>query len=749
MNGRGVNGVTKVFPQFLGGFRTGRWGAAIAACSGSTGLVSLAFGLTGPLAQAQVPPLPTPNLNLQITVNSAQDGPVLPDEQLTLREAIELANGSLTLEQLSEAERAQVSPATAGNSQIGFNLPAEQTTIRLQSGLPPLASPGLVLDGTTQSTYEAGVSAINELPLPVPVVAIAPAEGQFILRGLTVAADGVTIRGLSIYGFTQPHGLTASTPPADIFIAHRFAPPDVRKHPIPANFSVFYADDAPPKGVVIENNWIGIPPTCRDTACARTGTEPRSAFGVSVFNAVDTVIRRNWIADHDGSGIITGARATGTRITENAILGNGLAGMPDAIRLEGEVNQSEITGNLMCGNDGSGVYLFKPSGSVRVNNNQIVYNGRRFRRAAVYLMGSNHDVTENQIRYQAGPGVVVAAYPTSVANQIVNNRFSALEGLSIDLITHNQTGVFDYAIGDGPNPPRNSSNRRRDTGNAAIAAPQFVSESFMALGAVSTAATDTPLLQSPEQVSNVQVFGQADPGAQIELYRVTETGDNGALAEPLATTAADAAGRFSATLNNVRLGERVSAIATLPTYGTSEPAAAATIQSVNATANLPTGVPAGSPPRCVTSVVQQPPPEEPPPEEPITLTVPKNVHFALDQSNISAASAKVLDRIAAVLQANPTITVDIIGHTDPRASDAYNLELGRRRAISARNYLIRKGIAPERMTIRSQGERERLTQGTSRVDYARDRRAEFIYKDARNIEVIVQEEDLQIEGGGR
>jgi hypothetical protein len=51
------------------------------------------------------------------------------------------------------------------------------------------------------------------------------------------------------------------------------------------------------------------------------------------------------------------------------------------------------------------------------------------------------------------------------------------------------------------------------------------------------------------------------------------------------------------------------------------------------------------------------------------------------------------------------------------------------------------------MTIRSFGETQRKTEGNTRVDYARDRRTEIIYKDVRGIELIVepQEQDLQIE----
>lgn len=52
------------------------------------------------------------------------------------------------------------------------------------------------------------------------------------------------------------------------------------------------------------------------------------------------------------------------------------------------------------------------------------------------------------------------------------------------------------------------------------------------------------------------------------------------------------------------------------------------------------------------------------------------------------------------------------------------------------------------MTIRSFGEQQPISAGDTRLDFARDRRVELIYKDARNIEVIVQEEDLQLEPAG-
>lgn len=697
-----------------------------------TAFVSLPLSLLALPAFSQ----PAPSA-VRVIVNSNQDGPVQADAGLTLREAILLVNGSLALSQLSATEQAQVQPLTESGSRIEFNLPTGQTTIRVTDGLPHLERPGTVIDGTTQPGYNGDRSAINELAIPVPIVTLTPAPNAEVFRGLVVTADGVTIRGLSLYGFTSTHRSTASTPPADIFISHRQPPPDIRKHPTPANFSPFYSDDVPPKNVVIENNWLGLPPSADGSALPDT----RSAFGVSVFNGVGTTIRRNWIANHDGSAIITSVNADNLRVTENVITANGVAGMPDALRFEGRVQDAQVIGNLICGNDGSGVYLFKPEGAVQLQGNQIIFNGRRLRRSAVYLMGSNHQVLGNEIRYQAGPGVVVASYPRSVNNQIRDNRFSNLEGLSIDLVTQQGADVYDYQRGDGPNPQRNSPNRRKETGNAAINSPQFLSREFVATNPVNA-----------EGRTSVEVLGTADPGSQIEIYRVAGTEDGyGPLDQLVATAATDAQGKFNVTVNEVRLGERLSAIATHPSDGTSEPARTALVRSPDTpTPDAPAPQPATSAPRCTTPYAEKPPAEPPPapPPTPIRLSVPKNIHFALDKDFISPASARVLDRIAQVLRENPSIVVEIEGHTDPRATDAYNLDLGMRRAMSARNYLLRRGVRAERMTIRSFGERQRLSQGRTRLDYARDRRVEFTYKDIRDIEVIVQEEDLQIESQG-
>jgi outer membrane protein OmpA-like peptidoglycan-associated protein len=660
----------------------------------------------------------------QITVNTNADGDIKADQELTLREALEITNGSLNLDLLTDRERAQVKSTNNKNSQISFDLSLNNTTIKLRKPLPNISNANLVIDGTTQTGYDAATSFAQEVPIPKPIVAIAPMEGVEIFRGLTIVADGVTIRGLSIYGFNAIESVPTTTPSGDIFISHQAPPPDTSQQP--AQFAPFYDRDRPPQGVIIEANWLGIMPN---------GDMPKqtSSFGIYLFNSTDTIIKHNRIAYHEGSGILTSVKATGTQIIENAITGNGFDGMPHGIHLEGEVDKLLIKGNTLCANDGSGVYLFKTKGAIAIEDNRIIFNDRSTNYAAIYLMGNDHQVTNNQISHQRGAGIAIAAYPKSDRNLIRKNTFTALSGLSIDLISERRTSDRDFVTGDGININRDSNFRRVDTANGAINAPRFLARSF-------------PMFSQ----SQTNIDGTADPNTEIDLYRVTGKVDAslpyGALSEYLTTVKTDANGKFGATLTNLQVGDTISAIATDPQYGTSEPAYNARIVNPDLSVPIATN-PQSKIPACTT------PPqiaEIPPPTQPIILSVPRQVHFALDRDFISANSAKILDRVANVLKQYPTIIINLSGHTDPRANDEYNRELGFRRSRSVRNYLMRQGIASERMTVRSLGETQRAAQGDQAIDYASDRRVEIEFSDIRDVEIKFenQQEDLQLEKSG-
>ena len=66
--------------------------------------------------------------------------------------------------------------------------------------------------------------------------------------------------------------------------------------------------------------------------------------------------------------------------------------------------------------------------------------------------------------------------------------------------------------------------------------------------------------------------------------------------------------------------------------------------------------------------------------------------FELDSADVSADGQRVLQANAAVLKKYPTMQITIEGHCDERGTAEYNLALGERRALSAKNYMVSLGI---------------------------------------------------------
>jgi peptidoglycan-associated lipoprotein len=106
-----------------------------------------------------------------------------------------------------------------------------------------------------------------------------------------------------------------------------------------------------------------------------------------------------------------------------------------------------------------------------------------------------------------------------------------------------------------------------------------------------------------------------------------------------------------------------------------------------------------------------------------SLTAP--IHFEYDQDAISSMDAAILDRKAAIMQANPGVRIRISGHADDRGSDEYNLVLGTKRATAAKRYLESKGIDGGRVDIISYGEERPVDRGENDAAWAKNRRDEF------------------------
>jgi peptidoglycan-associated lipoprotein len=101
----------------------------------------------------------------------------------------------------------------------------------------------------------------------------------------------------------------------------------------------------------------------------------------------------------------------------------------------------------------------------------------------------------------------------------------------------------------------------------------------------------------------------------------------------------------------------------------------------------------------------------------------EDIHFDFDRFNLRPDALKLLDEAVARLQANPNINVTIEGHCDSIGTQQYNLALGERRANSARDYLISRGIAASRLRTVSYGEDRPIDTNETAAGRARNRRA--------------------------
>jgi outer membrane protein OmpA-like peptidoglycan-associated protein/tetratricopeptide (TPR) repeat protein len=82
----------------------------------------------------------------------------------------------------------------------------------------------------------------------------------------------------------------------------------------------------------------------------------------------------------------------------------------------------------------------------------------------------------------------------------------------------------------------------------------------------------------------------------------------------------------------------------------------------------------------------------------------ENIYYDYDKWDIRKDAEPSLDRLAGMLRQNADIKIQLGSHTDCRGNDAYNLALSQKRAQSAVNYLISKGIDPSRLTAVGYGE---------------------------------------------
>jgi outer membrane protein OmpA-like peptidoglycan-associated protein len=106
----------------------------------------------------------------------------------------------------------------------------------------------------------------------------------------------------------------------------------------------------------------------------------------------------------------------------------------------------------------------------------------------------------------------------------------------------------------------------------------------------------------------------------------------------------------------------------------------------------------------------------------------KNVHFDIARHSIKPSSHLELDKLVALLKANPQYDIAIHGHTDNSGGKGANIELSRNRAKSVKEYLVAKGIAETRLTTDGFGSSQPISDNNQDAGRALNRRVEFVVK---------------------
>lgn len=108
-------------------------------------------------------------------------------------------------------------------------------------------------------------------------------------------------------------------------------------------------------------------------------------------------------------------------------------------------------------------------------------------------------------------------------------------------------------------------------------------------------------------------------------------------------------------------------------------------------------------------------------EQQLVADVGDRVFFGFNKAGLTGADRATLDRQSQWLAKYPNVDVLIAGNADPRGTETYNLALGKRRANSARDFLVAKGVSPSRIQTVSYGKSCLVSPGNSPQDYAQDR----------------------------
>jgi OOP family OmpA-OmpF porin len=103
----------------------------------------------------------------------------------------------------------------------------------------------------------------------------------------------------------------------------------------------------------------------------------------------------------------------------------------------------------------------------------------------------------------------------------------------------------------------------------------------------------------------------------------------------------------------------------------------------------------------------------------------KGIEFDTGKSTIKSQSTGVLDEVVAVLMKNPSLKVEVQGHTDNVGTQENNQALSQRRADAVMGYCVGKGIAKDRLSAMGYGFSKPIASNDTAEGRAKNRRVQL------------------------
>ena len=107
------------------------------------------------------------------------------------------------------------------------------------------------------------------------------------------------------------------------------------------------------------------------------------------------------------------------------------------------------------------------------------------------------------------------------------------------------------------------------------------------------------------------------------------------------------------------------------------------------------------------------------------VTLKADAMFDFDKSELKPEGRKSIEMLLDGLEVKNLSAAIVIGHTDSKGSDDYNMALSNRRAESVKAFMVSKGVAADKISTEGKGESEPVASNETDAGRAKNRRVEI------------------------